>query len=50
MILALANRGEVRAGYQKFPAGSHLLFYPTTPDEIDIVRILHQRLDVERHL
>ncbi len=41
---------EVRAGYRKYPAGSHLLFYRTTPDSIDIVRILHQRMDFERHL
>ncbi|WP_020174444.1 type II toxin-antitoxin system RelE/ParE family toxin [Methyloferula stellata] len=41
---------DVRAGYQKFPAGSHLLFYRTTRDGIDIVRILHQRMDFERHL
>ena len=41
---------DVRAGYRKYPAGSHLLFYRTTPDGIDIVRILHQRMDFERHL
>ena len=41
---------EVRAGYRKYPAGSHLLFYRMTPDGIDIVRILHQRMDFERHL
>lgn len=41
---------ETRAGYRKFPAGSHVLFYRTTPDGIDIVRILHQRMDFEGHL
>jgi toxin ParE1/3/4 len=41
---------EVRAGYRKYPAGSHILFYRPTPDGIDIVRILHQRMDFERHL
>jgi toxin ParE1/3/4 len=41
---------EVRAGYRKYPAGSHLLFYRTTSDGIDIMRILHQRMDFERHL
>jgi toxin ParE1/3/4 len=41
---------DVRTGYRKYPAGSHLLFYRLTPDGIDIVRILHQRMDFERHL
>ena len=41
---------NVRTGYRKYPAGSHLLFYRLTPDGIDIVRILHQRMDFERHL
>jgi toxin ParE1/3/4 len=41
---------ELRAGYRKHPAGSHLLFYRTTPNGVDIVRILHRRMDFERHL
>jgi toxin ParE1/3/4 len=41
---------EVRAGYRKHSAGSHVLFYRTTTDGVDIVRILHQRMDFERHL
>jgi toxin ParE1/3/4 len=41
---------EVRAGYRKYSAGSHILFYRTTSGCIDIVRILHQRMDFERHL
>lgn len=41
---------EVRAGYRKYPAGSHVLFYRTTPNGVNIVRILHQRMDFERHL
>ena len=53
-IAADPSRGracdDVRAGYRKYPAGSHLLFYRATPEGIDIVRILHQRMDFERHL
>jgi toxin ParE1/3/4 len=41
---------EVRAGYRKHPAGSHVLFYRTMSDGINIVRILHQSMDFERHL
>ena len=41
---------DVRPGYRKSQAGSHLLFYRITDRGIDIVRILHQRMDLERHL
>ncbi|HEV2270853.1 MAG TPA: type II toxin-antitoxin system RelE/ParE family toxin [Steroidobacteraceae bacterium] len=41
---------EVRAGYHKHPSGSHVLFYRIIPDGIDVVRILHEDMDHERHL
>jgi toxin ParE1/3/4 len=41
---------EVRAGYRKYRAGSHFLFYRTVADNIEIVRILHQSRDFDRHL
>ena len=41
---------EVRPGYHKYPSGSHILFYRLIPDGIDVVRILHERMDYERHL
>ena len=41
---------EVRAGYRKYPSGSHVLFYRLTDDGIDIVRILHERMDPEQHI
>ncbi|WP_145751213.1 type II toxin-antitoxin system RelE/ParE family toxin [Nitrospirillum amazonense] len=41
---------EVRPGYYKYPAGSHLLFYRTTAAGIEVVRVLHERMDVKRHL
>jgi toxin ParE1/3/4 len=41
---------EIRAGYYKMPVGSHILFYRRTDSRIQIVRILHQSMDVERHL
>ena len=42
---------EIRPGYRKLAAGSHTLYYRVTPDGIiDVVRILHQRMDVDRHL
>jgi toxin ParE1/3/4 len=42
---------EIRPGYRKLAAGSHTLFYRVTADDvIDVVRVLHQRMDVGRHL
>jgi toxin ParE1/3/4 len=41
---------EVRLGYRRYPVGSHMLFYRVTKVTIVVVRILHQRMDVERHL
>ena len=41
---------EIRAGYMKYHAGSHMLFYRKAGKTIDIVRILHERMDFEQHL
>lgn len=40
---------DVRAAYHKIPCGSHVLFYRLAADGIDVVRILHERMDFERH-
>ncbi len=41
---------DVRAGYRKHAVGSHMLYYRIADvDVIDVVRILHQRMDVDRH-
>lgn len=41
---------DVRLGYRKYCVGSHVLFFRYTGTKIDIVRILHQRMDFGRHL
>ena len=41
---------DIRAGYFKLRCGSHVLFYRKTAAGIDIVRILHARMDFERHM
>ena len=41
---------DVRLGYRKYLVGSHVLFYRVTGKAIFVVRILHQRMDIERHL
>jgi toxin ParE1/3/4 len=41
---------DIRAGYHKYPVGSHILFFRVVDGVVDIVRILHQRMDFDRHL
>ncbi len=41
---------DVRDGYYKYAVGSHVVFYRLSAAGIDVIRILHQRMDVERHL
>jgi toxin ParE1/3/4 len=43
-------RDYIRPGHSSFAVGSHLLFYRRTESGIDVVRILHQRMDFDRHL
>jgi toxin ParE1/3/4 len=41
----------VRAGYFRHSAGSHVIFYRFGDrGEVEVIRILHQRMDIERHL
>ena len=41
---------DIRLGYFKFAVGSHLVFYRSDQGHLIVVRILHQRMDFERHL
>jgi toxin ParE1/3/4 len=41
---------DVRPGYWKYPAGTHMIFFRLIDGGIDVVRILHQSMDFERHL
>lgn len=53
-IAADPRRGHacdgIRKGYRRYGIGSHLVFYVETADSVDIIRILHQRMDPTRHL
>ncbi len=38
----------IKAGYRKFPVTSHVVYYrEKTASEIEIVRVLHKRMDVK---
>ena len=41
---------DIRKGFRKTRSGSHVIFFKLTDDGIDVIRILHQRMDFERHL
>lgn len=42
---------DIRAGYRKHPVASHVIFYrQKSHDSIEIVRVLHGRMDSETRL
>ncbi len=41
---------EVRIGYYKFRCGSHYAFFKLLPDGINVIRILHERMNFEQHI
>lgn len=41
---------EIRKNYRKFCVERHVIFYRKVADSIDVVRILHCRMDVDKQL
>ncbi|HLW70030.1 MAG TPA: type II toxin-antitoxin system RelE/ParE family toxin [Candidatus Binataceae bacterium] len=41
---------ELRTGYYRFPSGGHVLFYRRIEGGIEIVRVLHARMDFAQHI
>jgi toxin ParE1/3/4 len=41
---------DIRPGYRKYHVGRHLIFYREFPEGVEIIRILHDRMDIEAHL
>ena len=44
------ERKEVKQGYRSFPQGRHVIFYIIAQTQIEIIGIVHQSADVNRHL
>ncbi|MEM8592233.1 MAG: type II toxin-antitoxin system RelE/ParE family toxin [Pseudomonadota bacterium] len=40
----------VRSGYRKIASGRHMIYFRQEDDHIEVIRILHQRMDVGEHL
>lgn len=36
----------IKPGYRKFPVGSHVIYYRICSNRIEIIRVLHKRMDV----
>jgi toxin ParE1/3/4 len=39
----------VRTGYRKYHVGRHLIFYRQKNEGVEIIRILHDSMDIESH-
>lgn len=40
----------VRAGYRKIQSGSHVIFFKRASETLTVIRILHQQMDITKHL
>lgn len=45
-----SKRDYVREGYRALFINRHVVYYTVTSSAIHIVRVLHSRMDPERHL
>ena len=41
---------DIRSGYLKLSTGSHMIYFRDRGDRLEIIRIMHGRRDVSRHL
>jgi len=46
----VGQRADVREGYRKYKAGMHIVFFRYSDDYLDVIRILHGCMDIDRHL
>ncbi|NCC85319.1 MAG: type II toxin-antitoxin system RelE/ParE family toxin [Clostridia bacterium] len=43
-------RDDLRPGYRSLRINEHMIYYRVTPSVIRVVRVLHVRMDPDRHL
>lgn len=41
---------DIREGYLKYAVGRHFVFFRRSDGMTDVIRVLHQSMDVDRHL
>ncbi len=44
------ERSEIKSGYRSLAEGKHIIFYRVGDGGIDILRILHGRMDIEHRM
>ena len=44
------QRDELRSGYRTVRVGRHVMFYTTSSSTVRVQRILHDQMDLGRHL
>jgi toxin ParE1/3/4 len=44
------SRADLTPGYRCFIAGRHLIIYRIEEETIYVLRVLHERMDIRRHL
>ena len=44
------NAGRIKKGLRRYEYRSHVVFYVPRDDDMFIVRVLHESMDVRRHL
>jgi len=42
--------GHIRQGYRRLHVAHHMIYYRTGPGQIEIIRVLHESMDPDRHL
>jgi toxin ParE1/3/4 len=41
---------DIRPGYRKYLVGKHIIFFRLTTSCVEVIRVLHARMDFKRHL
>jgi plasmid stabilization system protein ParE len=50
MPAMLWRRAESWAGFLTYSAGLHVIYFRDRGDQLEVIRVLHQKQDAERHL
>ena len=44
------SREDIRTGFRSLNVSQHIVFYRITNEEVQIIRVLHKSVDVQRYL
>lgn len=47
--IGTVDRSEVRLGYRSYHQQRHLIFYRVVDNDVEIVRLLHDSMDITKH-